>query len=590
MATSAASAEHILDGLDEAQRRAATTLHGPVRIIAGAGAGKTRTVTRRIAYACARGEWDPAGVLAVTFSVKAAAEMRTRIAGLGVGDTVTAATFHSAALRQVRNAWEDICDAPMPRIAGEPGELQRIVAQAMQRSQDGIEADSLAVRDVQAEINWCKISLVAPDDYLRVTAATHRQPPAGLSPQQFADAYDCYEQEKTSHGLIDFDDILLIDCHILDDFDEIAADIRRNLRWITVDEYQDVSPLQHRLLTLWLGERNRNICVVGDPAQTIYSFAGASSYDLLAFPDQFGPLAADVSLNTDYRSTPQVVRYANQVLAKSPDRTDYLKLVSAREPGARIERTRYVSDEDEAKGVVSRIMRLVARGVSPSDCAILTRINAQQNVFCTALREAGLRYRVRRDSGWEGTALVDEHAVERQMLVDAMQARADESRVGEVRVTEARAGDSADGMREASRADDAAAVRGAGAAAGAGVAGVDAANAAHDDAPTADGKTGKTATGEDRAAAARLAAKTGAVTISTIHASKGLEFKHVFLIGCSEGLIPFGSPNAGDELEEERRLMYVAVTRAEDTLHLSYAVTKNGDVGSRPRVPSRFVA
>ncbi|MCH9274923.1 ATP-dependent helicase [Bifidobacterium amazonense] len=514
------SAEGILEGLDEAQRRAATTLHGPVRIIAGAGAGKTRTVTRRIAYACARGEWDPAGVLAVTFSVKAAAEMRTRIAGLGVGGSVTAATFHSAALRQVRNAWEDICDAPMPRIAGEPGELQRIVAQAMQRSRDGVETDVAAVRDVQAEINWCKISLVAPDDYPRVTAATHRQPPAGLDPRQFADAYACYEQEKTAHGLIDFDDILLIDCHILDDFDEIAADIRRNLRWITVDEYQDVSPLQHRLLTLWLGERNRDICVVGDPAQTIYSFAGASSYDLLAFPDQFGPLAADVSLNTDYRSTPQIVRYANQVLAKSPDRTDYLRLVSARETGARIERTRYMSDEDEAKGVASRIMRLVARGVSPSDCAILTRINAQQNVCCAALRQAGLRYRVRRDSGWEGAALVDDHAVERQMLIDAA------------------GGDDAGAAREV---------------------------------------------------AAKVGAKTGAVTISTIHASKGLEFKHVFLIGCSEGLIPFGSPNAGDELEEERRLMYVAVTRAEDTLHLSYAVTKNGDADSRGRVPSRFV-
>ncbi|WP_236023532.1 ATP-dependent helicase [Bifidobacterium miconis] len=571
MATSAASAERILDGLDEAQRRAATTLHGPVRIIAGAGAGKTRTVTRRIAYACARGEWDPAGVLAVTFSVKAAAEMRTRIAGLGVGDAVTAATFHSAALRQVRSSWEDICDAPMPRIAGEPGELQRIVAQAMQRSRDGIEVDGVAVRDVQAEINWCKISLVAPDDYLRVTAATHRQPPAGLDPQQFADAYDCYEQEKTAHGLIDFDDILLIDCHILDDFDEIAADIRRSLRWITVDEYQDVSPLQHRLLTLWLGERNRNVCVVGDPAQTIYSFAGASSYDLLAFPDQFGPLAADVSLNTDYRSTPQVVRYANQVLAKSPDRTNYLKLVSAREAGARIERTRYVSDEDEAKGVASRIMRLVSRGVSPSDCAILTRINAQQNVFCAALRDAGLRYRVRRDSGWEGTALADEHAVERQVLIDAMQVRADEARVAESR---------ADGVRAGG-----AMVNGAREIAGVAV-GADTANAVRDDAAVAD----EPSTGADRAAAARIAARTGSVTISTIHASKGLEFKHVFVIGCSEGLIPFGSPDAGDELEEERRLMYVAVTRAEDTLHLSYAVTKNGDMASRPRVPSRFVA
>lgn len=497
-----ASAEHMLEGLDEAQRAAATTLHGPVRIIAGAGAGKTRTVTRRIAYACATGQWEASGALAVTFSVKAAAEMRSRLASLGVGDQVTAATFHSAALHQLRRVWDDVCDAPFPRLADDP-EPRRIVGIALRRA-CGADADDPTVRAVQAEINWAKISLVAPGDYPRVCAAMHRQPPAGLDPQRFADVYDSYEQEKTSRGLIDFDDILLVACHVLDDFEDAADRIRRSIRWLTVDEYQDVSPLQHRLLTLWLGD-NRNVCVVGDPAQTIYSFAGASSYDLLAFADQFGPLAADVSLNTDYRSTPQIVRYANRVLAAAPNRQDYLKLVSARESGARVSHTVYDTDDEEARGVAGRILRLAANGVDPSDCAVLTRINAQQPAVCSALRVAGLRYRVRRDAGWSGGG-VDDDAAQRQAKLEQL-----------------------------------------------GVGGV-----------------------------------AGAVTVSTIHASKGLEFKQVFLIGCSEGLMPYGSPAGGEVLEEERRLMYVGVTRAEDGLHMSYARTKDGTAG-RARVPSRFL-
>lgn len=496
-------AESILEGLDEAQYHAATTVHGPVRIVAGAGAGKTRTVTRRIAYACASGAWEPAGTLAVTFSVKAAAEMRSRLRSLGVGDAVTAATFHSAALHQLRRVWEDICDAPFPHVADD-GEPRRLVATAMRQACGGIELDDLTVRDVQAEINWAKVSLVAPGDYPRVCASLHRRPPADLDPQRFEDVYECYEREKTAHGLIDFDDILLIACHVLDEFDEAAETIRRSVRWLTVDEYQDVSPLQHRLMTLWLGD-NRDVCVVGDPAQTIYSFAGASSYDLLAFADQFGPLSADVSLNVDYRSTPQIVGYANRVLARSPERADYLRLTSARDDGARVSHMVYGTDAEEARGVAGRIANMAARGVDPADCAILTRINAQQQVFCTALREAGLRYRVRRDAGWSGSG---DDPVGRQALLESL--------------------------------------------------GVDG------------------------------AAQLGAVTVSTIHASKGLEFRHVFLVGCSEGLLPYGSPTDGDALEEERRLAYVGVTRAEDSLHLSYARTKDG-LAVRERVPSRFL-
>ncbi|NEG54198.1 ATP-dependent helicase [Bifidobacterium platyrrhinorum] len=525
-----------LDGLDEAQLAAATALDGPVRIIAGAGAGKTRTVTRRIAHACASGAWDPARTLAVTFSVKAAAEMRVRLGALGVGDAVTAATFHSAALHQLRRVWADVCDAPFPRLVED---ARDITARAMRQVDAGVDEDDLTVRAVRDEINWAKISLVSPDQVARVAAVTDRCRPAGLDPDRFADVYRAYEREKTSRGEMDFDDILLMACHVLEDFDEAAAAIRRGIGWLTVDEYQDVSPLQHRLMRLWLGD-NRNVCVVGDPAQTIYSFAGASSYDLLAFADEFRPLSADIHLDTDYRSTPQVVSYANRVLAASPVRHEYLRLRSAREGGRRVERTVYETDLDEARGVAARIRRLVEAGESPADCAVLTRINAQQAACCAALRHAGLGYRVRRDNGWASASPVaDMDMAARLAMVEA--------------------------LRERDESGESAHAAGAGTGAGAGVPGPDA-QAAH-----------------------RLAMKLGRVTVSTVHASKGLEFKHVFVIGCSEGLMPYGSPRPGDELEEERRLMYVAVTRAEDTLHMSYARSKDG-MGPQHRRLSRFLS
>lgn len=517
-------AQNILEGLDERQRKAATTLQGPVRIIAGAGAGKTRTVTRRIAYACATGAWRPEQVLAVTFSVKAAAEMRARLTQLGLADArggaaggITAATFHSAALHQLNSVWEDVCDAPFPHLI----EDQRdVVSRAITRVSANADTDPIMVRDVLAEINWAKVSLIALQDYASVCMRAHHLPPAGLEPNRFADIYAAYEQEKTSRGEIDFDDILLLVCHIMDDFPEAAAQIRSSIGWLTVDEYQDISPLQHRLMTLWLGGGssndatilNRNVCVVGDPAQTIYSFAGASSWDLLRFADEFGPLAADIDLNTDYRSTPQIVSLANKVLAAAPDRQDYLKLVSARQSGARVSRTVYETDIEEAQGVVARILRLIQQGAKPSDCAILTRINAQQQVFAAALRQAGMRFRIRKDAGWQSSALADDAASKRAIL-EAL---------------------------------------------------------------------GLNASGNT------LVEDPG-VTISTIHASKGLEFDHVFLIGCSEGLLPYGAPESGEVLEEERRLMYVGITRAQDSLHVSFARTKDG-YGAQQRRPSRFLS
>ena len=497
-------AEQLLDGLDDAQLQAATALDGPVRIVAVAGAGKTRTITRRIAYACATGAWQADAALAVTFSVKAAAQMRLRLESLGVGDQVRTSTFHAAALHQLRRVWHEVSDGPFPKTIRNPEE---VTARAMSRTLPAGGFESQECRDVLAEINWAKVSLVAPEDYVRVCALMHRNPPGGLEPTRFADVYCAYEREKSARGEIDFHDMLLMVCHIMDDYDDIAAGIRAHITWLTVDEYQDISPLQHRVMTRWLGT-NRNVCVVGDPAQTIYSFAGASGYYLLNFARQFAPLSADVSLATDYRSKPDIIKRANRVLAGSAYRQDYLKLkpVPDVDVAGRVTRNVYDDDAQEAAGVVQRLRRLIDHGASAGECAILTRINAQHRLVCQALRQAGLRYRIRSDSGWVSST-------------PDLQAREHAARLEALGITDS----------------------------------------------------------------------LGAVTISTIHAAKGLEFDHVFIIGCSEGLLPYGSPTSIETIEEERRLMYVGVTRARDSLTLSYARHKDAYSTSFTRQPSRFL-
>ena len=486
------------------------------RITACAGAGKTRTITRRIAYACAKGEWDENRVLAVTFSVKAAKEMQNRLKKLGVNNA-TVATFHSAALQHLRRVWNDVCEAPFPNIMDDP---KSVTEQALSHYTDFADMTSAQIRDIVSEINWAKVSLIAPDDYARAYSCVSRDLPAALDVNQFVEAYKAYELEKNTRNLIDFNDLLLLACHILRAFPKACEKIRSKIGWVTVDEYQDVSPLQHELLKCWLGN-NRNICVVGDPAQTIYSFAGASSYDLLEFPNEFAPLCADINLNTDYRSTERIVGLANRVLSKSAFRCDYLRLVSKNKGGARVTKTVYNTDYDEAVDVAQRIYNAVKAGKAcPTDFAILTRTNAQQNIFCKTLGDLGIHFSVRKDAG---------------LQIDVLENNFEDSNASDLSDSEkyVESGDAKD---------------------------IDFAKESESEREKVD----------------LIKKSLLPVTISTIHASKGLEFKHVFLIGCSEGLLPFGSINrTQDADEEERRLMYVAITRAEATLHISYAICKD---------------
>ena len=303
------SADAVLAALDPEQRAVATALRGPVCVLAGAGTGKTRAITHRIAYGVHAGVYAPGHVLAVTFTARAAGEMRGRLRQLGVGG-VQARTFHSAALRQLSFFWPKVVGGQLPTLSASKAGL---LAEAAGRSR--LSLPGPAIRDVAAEVEWAKATRTAPDDYVAAAARAGRTPAADLAPAELARLYAAYEEVKRARGSIDFEDVLLLTVGILEDRPDVAAQVRGQYRHLVVDEYQDVNPLQQALLGLWLGG-SEELCVVGDASQTIYSFTGATPQYLLRFRDRY-PAAQVVRLVRDYRSTPQVVALANRLLARA---------------------------------------------------------------------------------------------------------------------------------------------------------------------------------------------------------------------------------------------------------------------------------
>ncbi|MDQ1689584.1 MAG: ATP-dependent helicase UvrD/PcrA, partial [Frankiaceae bacterium] len=367
----------VLAALDPEQRAVAEAVKGPVCVLAGAGTGKTRAITHRIAYAALTGAVPPGRMLAVTFTARAAGELRTRLRDLGVGG-VQARTFHAAALRQLDYFWPRAIGGGRPRLVesklrplGEAAHQARI---ALQRP---------ALRDVASEVEWAKATLVAPGDYVTKAAAAHREPP--IPPDQVATLYAAYEDIKRESGLLDFEDMLLLTAALIEEHRDVASEVRDRYRWFVVDEYQDVNPLQHRLLDAWLGGRDE-LCVVGDPEQTIYSFTGASPSYLLEFGKRFRH-ATVVKLVRDYRSTPEVVALANRVVGGTG-----LQLVAQRPSGPEPSINGYDDEPAEAAAVVRSIAALVNSGVSPSRVAVLYRVNAQSEAYEQALTAAGLPY------------------------------------------------------------------------------------------------------------------------------------------------------------------------------------------------------
>src|SRR3954469_1948600 len=298
----------LLSALDPEQREVAEALRGPVRVLAGAGTGKTRAITHRIAHGVAHGVYVPSEVLAVTFTTRAAGEMRGRLHRLGAPG-VQARTFHSAALRQLRWFWPTTYGGELPTLTESKLPLLAAAARRLR-----IQADRTLLRDLASEVEWAKVSNVGPDDYAKV-AETRGRAVAGHDLETVGRLFGGYEEVKRSQARMDMEDILLLTAGMLADEERVAAQVRAQYKWFVVDEFQDVSPLQSALLDLWLGGRDE-ICVVGDPAQTIYSFAGANAAYLRDFPAKF-PGTTSVELVRNYRSTPEVVGAANAVLAGS---------------------------------------------------------------------------------------------------------------------------------------------------------------------------------------------------------------------------------------------------------------------------------
>ncbi|WP_233273496.1 ATP-dependent DNA helicase UvrD2 [Streptomyces broussonetiae] len=567
------SADAVLEGLDPEQRAVATALHGPVCVLAGAGTGKTRAITHRVAYGVRAGILQPSSVLAVTFTNRAAGEMRGRLRQLGA-QGVQARTFHSAALRQLQYFWPKAIGGGMPRLVDRKIQLVADAAAAC-----GTRLDRGELRDVTAEIEWSKVTQTVPADYPYAAAKAGREAPR--APAEIAHLYAAYEDLKRDRAVIDFEDVLLLTVAILQDRSDIAEQVRAQYQHFVVDEYQDVSPLQQRLLELWLGDRD-NLCVVGDASQTIYSFTGATPDHLLDFRTRH-PGATVVKLVRDYRSTPQVVHLANGLLAQARGRAaDHrLELVSQRAPGAEPVHTEYTDEPAEAEGAARRIRELIDAGVPAAEIAVLFRTNAQSETFEQALADAGVPYQLRGAERFfdrpeirkAGIALrgAARFGGNDSLLDDAVdlpsQVRAVLS--GEGWTSKPPAGSGA--VRE--RWESLAAL----------------VNLAHDLAAASPKATlADFVTELDERAGAQHAPTVQGVTLASLHAAKGLEWDVVFLVGVAEGMLPITYAKSDEQIEEERRLLYVGVTRARERLHISWALSRSP--GGRPnRRPSRFL-
>jgi DNA helicase-2/ATP-dependent DNA helicase PcrA len=560
----------ILDALDPEQREVATALRGPVVVLAGAGTGKTRAITHRIAYGVRSGVYTPTTVLAVTFTARAAGEMRTRLRELGVVG-VQARTFHAAALRQLAYFWPRVIGGAPSRILEHKATA---VAEAARRI--GVSVDRVAVRDLASEIEWAKVSLVSADDYGRRALAAGRPAPAGYDHQQVARLAVAYEEVKNERGVIDFEDVLQILGGILAENRAIADEVRGQYRHFVVDEYQDVSPLQQFLLDQWLGDRSE-LCVVGDPSQTIYSFTGASPRYLLDFRRRF-PAAQEIRLVRDYRSTPQVVHLANEVLRRGRV-SAALELRAQRAAGPPVSFTAYDDDEAEAAGIAARAARLAANGTRPSEIAVLYRTNAQSEAFEAALSDAGIGYQVRGGERFFQRKEVRDAVV--LLRGAARSADPDQPMPEQVR----------DILTTAGWADRPPAARGAARerwdSMQALVALAD--ELARTAAPGGGPATIATLVAElEERAAAQHAPTVEGVTLASLHAAKGLEWDAVFLAGMSEGLMPISLAETDEAVAEERRLLYVGVTRARVHLEVSYARSRApGGRASRKR--TRFL-
>ena len=557
-------ADVVLAGLDPEQREAALAVRGPVCILAGAGTGKTRAITHRIAYGVRTGAVPPTQLLAVTFTARAAGELRTRLRNLGA-QGVQARTFHAAALRQLQYFAPRVLGGSMPDVADNS---LRIVGNAAARLH--LRTDRAELRDLAGEIDWAKAVLATPDTYAARAAEAARE--TSTTPDKVAAVYAEYEAAKRRAGVIDFTDVLLIMASAIEQFPDVATEIRARYRHFVVDEYQDVSPVQQRLLDAWLGDRD-DLCVVGDPNQTIYSFAGATPEHLLGFRRRFRD-AVVVRLERDYRSTPQVVELANKLVRANADDAK-LNLIGQRPPGPAPSFAEFDDEPAEAAHTASQCRTLIDAGTPAAEIAVLFRTNAQSEVYEKALSDLHVPYVLR-----GGERFFDRPEIREARLLLRGAARADQD---------------GDKLPDAVRS-------------------VLTSLNWHPDSPPAGGTARErweslaalvsladdlvAAVPEaqltdlvaelDQRANAQHAPTVQGVTLASLHSAKGLEWDAVFLVGLADGTVPIQRASTPAQLAEERRLLYVGITRARERVALSWALARSPGQ-RRGRRPSRFL-
>jgi DNA helicase-2/ATP-dependent DNA helicase PcrA len=568
--------ERILSGLDDEQREVASTLTGPLCVLAGAGTGKTRAITHRIAYGVHSGVYSPQRLLAVTFTARAAAEMRSRLRDLGVAN-VQARTFHAAALRQLQFFWPQAIGGTLPSLLDHKANM---IAEASRRLR--LSTDRASIRDLAAEIEWAKVSMLTPANYLE--NAQGRGTPGGFDLTAVSRVFQAYEDIKTDRNVIDFEDVLLITVGILQEDPKVAATVREQYRHFVVDEYQDVSPLQQRLLDLWLGGRDE-LCVVGDASQTIYSFTGASPKHLLNFKAHY-PGATVVKLIRDYRSTPQVVKLANDLLGSRRSGGPVadaawappLKLVAQRPAGPEPRFMECPDDEAEAAVVAGRIQELLNTGVKASEIAILFRTNGQSEAYEQALASAGIGYQLRGGERFFARKEVRDAILQLRAATRAVAEGPPEPLGQIVRDIVASLGyseaapHSGGALRE--RWESLAAL----------VALADELSVTRGESFTLAEFVNEL---QERSVAQHAPTVQG-VTLASLHSAKGLEWDAVFLVGLSEGLMPISFADTPEDVDEERRLLYVGITRAREHLNLSWSSARTPG-GRANRKPSRFL-
>ena len=526
----------ILGALDESQREAAMTLKGPLAIIAGAGSGKTRTISHRIAYGIATGAFTESRVLALTYTNRAAAELRTRLRQLGASG-VAVRTFHSAALAQLQFFWPQLTENFAPKLVTQKGPMISEVLDSM-----GIRLTEQERFGLQAEVEFLRYAMLDLERYIEL-----ERPELALNPERFVEFFKSYALLKQKKRVVDWEDAILLTVGMLRNESRMLSHVQQQYRFFTVDEYQDISPLQQALLETWLGERDE-LCVVGDPRQTIYSFAGATSEFLLGFQDSF-PNASVVELDRNYRSSQEIVSLANRIAPAAP-------LVATRQVSAKPKLKSYPTTASEARDVAIQIEEFL-KTQNARDIAILARTNAQLVGIEKELQSLGIETQLRGAGRFfrrpevmqaysairalKTTALEEPLFIEVSKILSALgwSSKAEPGpRWEALNWFTTILDDLGDiSLEEYLRELD------------------DWERSGHEP-------------------------QREAVTLATIHATKGLEWHSVFLIGCNQGIFPIGYAKTESDLAEERRLFYVAVTRAQNFLQISYSEQKG---------PSEFI-